>query len=46
MFNRSDSVKIDSGVRRIVLTLNGSANNARKRQPYLDAVGEVFAVPS
>jgi len=31
-----------AGVRRVVLTHNGGANNPEKRKPFIEAVGEVF----
>jgi ribonuclease BN (tRNA processing enzyme) len=32
-----------AGVRRVVLTHNGSANSPEKRKPFIEAVGEVFS---
>jgi len=31
-----------TGVRRVILTHNGTANSAEKRKPFIEAVGEVF----
>ena len=32
-----------TGVRRVVLTHNGGANNPEKRKPFIEAVGKVFS---
>ena len=36
------SIAESAGVRRVVLTHNGSVNTPEKRQPFLDAVSQVF----
>jgi ribonuclease BN (tRNA processing enzyme) len=36
------SIAKSAGVRRVVLTHNGSVNTPEKRQPFLDAVSQVF----